>query len=156
MDNQPNQLHVDLQNPQSGWIDFAVSTGDQMFEAAVSSTTNDFLLELATALSLVMQGGEGTAVASCEPVTYELMFSSPSEVNSAQLQIFQYPDWKRTAKSATVVLSVRSTTRVLVLPFWNSLRRLERQFSAPEYRARMQRDFPTACLQRLSQLMVMS
>lgn len=156
MDDQSNRLHVDLRNPHCGWVEIAISTLDQSFEAAISYTPNDFILELATALSLVMQGGDGIAIASSEPVTYELMFSSLAAPKTSQFQIVKYSDWNRTRKSACVVFSFQSTQLDIVLPFWCSLRSLQRRFSATEYSERMGREFPLYCFQRLSHLVFQS
>ena len=152
MDDQRDQLPVSFLKPQDGWIEFAVRTTDEEFEEFVSYTPNDFVLELATALSLAMQGGDGVAVASCEPITYELKFSGVTATDMTHLLIVKYPDWKRNRKSACVELSFQATTFGIVLPFWRALRDLEGRVSATEYRETMRRDFPTSGLQRLSQL----
>jgi hypothetical protein len=152
MDDQEDRLQVTLSNPQNGWIEFAVSTTEEVFKEAISFTPNDFVLELAAALSLAMQGVDGMAVASCEPNTYELTFSEVSATNMTHLQVVKFPDWNRNRKSACMVLSFQATRFGIVLPFWRALRSLEGRISATEYREAMQRDFPSPCLQRLSQL----
>jgi hypothetical protein len=152
MDDQADRLQVSLSAPQNGWIELAVSTPEEEFREAVSFTPNDFLLELATALSLTMQGIDGVAVASCEPVTCEVTFVGVAGTNMTRLQVVRCPDWNRTGKSARVVLSFQATRLSIVLPFWRALRSLEGRVSATDYLEAMRRDSPSSCLQRLTQL----
>jgi hypothetical protein len=152
MDDQGDRLRVSLLNPQNGWIEVAVSTTEEDFKEADSYAPNDFILELTTALSLAMRGVVGVAVASCEPITYEWIFSDVTGTNMTHLRIIKYPDWNRNRKAACVVLSFQATKLGIVLPFWRALRSLEGRVSAAEYREAMRRDFPSSCLQRLSQL----
>ena len=151
MDDQGDRLRVSLLNPQNGWIEVAVSTTEEDFKEAVSYTPNDFILELTTALSLAVQGVVGVAVASCEPITYEWIFSDVTGTNMTHLQIIKYPDWNRNRKAACVVLSFQATRLGIILPFWRALRNLEGRVSAAEYREAMRRDFLSSCLQSLSQ-----
>jgi len=146
MNHQDNRLEVCLSNPENGWIEVAVSTTEEDFKEAVSYAPNDFILELATALSLAMQGVNAVAVASCEPVTYEVTFSGVSGTNMTHLQIVWYADWNREGKSARAVLSCQTTRLGIVLPFWRALRNLEGRLAATEYREAMRRDFPSSCL----------
>lgn len=152
MDGPEDRLQVRLSNPQNGWMEVSVSTPNGEFKEAVSFTPNDFVLELTQALSLSMQGVDGLAVASCEPVTYELRFSGVTETKMAELQIHKYPDWNRNRKSACAVLSFQATRLGVILPFWRALSSLEGRVATPEYRRAMRRDFPSSCLERLTQL----
>jgi len=98
-----------------------------------------------------MQGVDGVAVAFCEPVTYEFAFLGLAGTNMTHLHITKYPDWNRNRKSACVVLSFQATRLDIVLPFWRALCSLEGRVSATEYCEAMRREFPSSCLQRLSQ-----
>src|ERR1017187_1441195 len=104
MGEQGEWLQVSLSNPQNGWIELAISTTEEVFKEAVSYTPNDFILELTAALSLAMQGSDGVAVASCEPVTYEMTFRVTA-TNMIHLQIVKFLDLKRNRKSACLVMS---------------------------------------------------
>ena len=124
MDEQGDRLQVSLLNPQHGWIEVIVSTAEEEFKEAVSCIPNDFILELATALSLALQGVDGVAIASCEPVTYEWTFSEVVGTNLTHLQIVKYPDRNKNRKSGCVILSVQSSRLGIVLPFLRALRSL--------------------------------
>jgi hypothetical protein len=152
MSDKGNGLQVSLSNPHKGWIELAVSTTEEEVKQVVSYTPNDFVLELATALSLLMQGADGVAVASCEPITYELTFLNMTAPFVTQLQIVKHPDWNRNRRLGSVILSFQATRLGIVLPFWRALRDLEGRCSGAEYREAMRKDFPSACMQRLSQL----
>ena len=152
MEDPGDGLRVRLSQPQHGWIELKIETQGEEFEEAISSTPNDFLLELASALSLALQGVAGVAVGSCEPTTYEFSFSPSTRHGLLHFQITKYPNLSRGQRSGSVVLSSHAPALGIVIPFWRALRNLEGEVEAAKYREAMRRDFPSAKLKRLSDL----
>jgi hypothetical protein len=120
-------LRVRLSQPQHGWIELKIETQGEEFEEAISSTPHDFLLELASALSLALHG-------------------------LLHFQITKYPSLSRGQRSGSVVLSSHAPALGIVIPFWRALRNLEGEVEAAKYREAMRRDFPSSNLKRLSDL----
>jgi len=100
-------LQVKPSNPRNGWIDVEIHAKGAAFQEAVSYTPNDFVFELATALSLAIQGASGVAVASCELVNYKFTFSAVPEIDMTLLRIDQKAE----------VMSVSSNLHPLVSLF---------------------------------------
>jgi hypothetical protein len=143
-------LKVTFADPRAGWLGLEIITPQGEFREVVSYTPNDFPLELSAALSLVLQGMDATATASCEPITYELTFCPSPHLDLLHFQITKYPDSKRNRADGVAVLCVKAGVRDVVLPFWLALRGLEGRISVDTYLDAFHREFPTACLQRLS------
>jgi hypothetical protein len=150
--NYENALKVKFADPCAGWLGLEISTPREQFNAAVSFTPNDFVLELTTALSLSLQGMDGTAIASCEPNTYEFTFVPSRLADAVRLKIMEYRDWKRRPSEGIAVLSVQASRREVILPFWRALRALEGRITRECYLEAFRRDFPGDCLQRVSQM----
>ena len=151
LDDATAELKVRFGEPRAGWLSFTISTSVDQFNEIVSHTPNDFLLELATALSLVLQGTDGMATVSCEPTTYDLRFSL-THPDTVDLQITKFPSWKRIQNESSVVLSITGTKLQIILPFWRGLRDLEGRLEAEEFRTAFLRAFPSSCVQRLTRL----
>ena len=153
MVEEGDRLKVAFAIPQNGWVELRVNTAENEFRDVVSYTPNDFVLELATALSLAIQGVNGEAVACCEPTTYVLTFSPAPNTNELRFQIIKYPDWQRRPRSGCTILSLQASIIDVVSPFWRALRALEGAVPAAEYREGMRRAFPSSCVEKLSQLL---
>jgi hypothetical protein len=145
-------LVVRFGNPQSGWMPLEIHTPHEQFNVFISCTPNDFLLELTTALSLAMQGVEGTALASCEPTTYELAISPLPQIGMFQIKLAKYPSWKRSQSNVSEILALHGSMRDVILPFWRALRNMSSRLSAEEFQNAFHRDFPESCLRRLTEL----
>jgi hypothetical protein len=133
-------------------MELEVCTTAEAFKDIVSYTPNDFLLELATVLSLATQGVEGEAIAFCEPTAYALNFSPSPAKNELLFRIVEYPDRQRRSRSGHAVSSFQAGVLDVVVPFWRAFRHPEGQLTPTEYRRAMRRDFPSSCIQRLSQI----
>jgi hypothetical protein len=153
VEDRGDGLRVQFSQPQHGWLEVKIDTQGEEFNEAVSYTPNDFLLELTSALSLILQGADGIAVASCEPAVYEFAFSPVTDPGLLHLQVTKYSNWKRRQRTGTAVLSTHGPTLDIVTPFWQALCELEAQVDPTAYREAMRRDFPSASLQRLSGLL---
>jgi hypothetical protein len=145
-------LKVNFADPRNGWLGLEISTPQVEFREVVSYTPNDFPLALTRALSLAMQGMDATAFASCEPTTYELSFCPSPQVGGMQFQIVKYPDWKRNRAKGVSIFLMKASIADVVIPFWNALTDLQERMSAEDYLDAYRLEFPTACLERLTQM----
>ena len=150
--SKADRLQVSLFIPHNGWIEIAVTTEEE-FKQAVSYTPNDFMDELVMAACLLMEGQEGLAVASCEPSGYEFRFCKEPDTGMSRLSVVGFPDVQRRKGEGTTILTYRASAAQVVLPFWRALRNLEARVTAIDYREAMRREFPSAGLERLSQLL---
>lgn len=143
------RLLVDFDDPKHGWIGIKVSAGEQQFNASVSYTPNDFPLQLASAVTLALQGQVGVAAAHTEPLCYDFAFTPKSDTGAIALEIVEYRSFRR--KNGKSVLSFEAQATQIARPFYKALRDIETRLPVGEYRQAMRTDFPTAAVKRLGE-----
>jgi hypothetical protein len=111
---------------------------------------NDFVAELVAALSLALQGVAGVAVANSEPAEIEFSFE-PAQNGAITLQVSDRHGCQQ-GKGHHLVRVSGSAVEV-AMPFWRALKSLAGRVGPEAYAKEMQREFPSASLQRLSHLL---
>jgi hypothetical protein len=143
-----SRLHVDFDEPSHGWIGIKVSAVEQQFAERVSYTPNDFLLELASAVLLALEGQAGTAVAHSEPNNFDFIFTPVEKQGLTHLEIVRYYSMR---KRGETVFTFEAQTLQIARPFWKAMRDAETRSTTDEYREAMRRGFPIATVKRLGE-----
>ena len=143
------QLRVKFDDPKAGWIGFKVSACEQEFSASVSYTPNDFLFQLASAVSLALQGQAGVAAAHTEPLWYDFAFTPNRDTGAIVLDIVEYVSFPR--KRGKTLFSFEAQPLRIARPFYKALRDIETRLTVEEYRQAMRVNFPTAAVKRLGE-----
>ncbi len=146
------EINVDLGRPESGWIRFAISHGDQVFSTVASNTPYDSVAALTQAVVEVAKGSDEVTVPLVEePCEAELQFRKAGDCMC--LSVTAYPDHRRMAGIGRRGLELRKPCLGICLAFWRALRRLEAEVSSPDFERAWGHPFPTEKLTELTQLM---
>ncbi len=127
----------------------SLQAGEQILAMSVSHAPDDSLLDLMSALSVVLIGGEAASVRwNCEPDEYDFKFILRDD--KVQLVVSHFPGHERKKIDGQVVFSLQDSALLICLPFWTALRDLRRRVEVNEFARHWRRDFPYEVMQRLT------
>ena len=142
------KLRVAFDDPEHGWMVVSVAAGEQCFSEAVSHVPHDSLWQLATTLSLLLEGADqGTVTWSAEPTEYDFRFGRRGD--EIVLDILEFPSPTRTTQG-NPRLHTTGQFDEICRPFWKALRDLQGRFTAQEFGRRWCHGFPVEAVGRLT------
>jgi hypothetical protein len=125
------------------------------FVCRASQIPNDFLDELVTALTGILQRKLSTvAAAHGEPNTFEFRFYRRPFTQEIRFELVGFPGFAaRDPARGDPVLALGPNGDAVCRAFWFGLRELQLRISAEAYQAEMEFPFPTPGLDELSELL---
>ena len=133
-----------------GWLPTVLETDGEELLFDVSYMPYDFVGELVTALSGVLDApGEYVARICEEPPEHDWRFES-SDASAVSFRIVSYPKGRRTKSEAEVTAETWGAPLDIVLPFWRGLRELASRARDEAFGSHWNEPFPFEALERLT------
>jgi hypothetical protein len=143
-------LHVCFNSPQSGWMSFELSAGEQKFVEVVSYTPYDSVRDLVNAVATILVADTDEAVVRWGINPESLDFKFRSRGDEADLKVFRYLDHRRVLGEGELEFSFRGDRVELCRSFWKSLRALQGAAETDEFARNWRREFPARELGELT------
>jgi hypothetical protein len=146
-------LHVCFNSPQSGWMSFELSAGEQKFVEVVSYTPYDSVRDLINAVAAILVADTDEAVVRWGINPESLDFKFRSRGDDADLKVFRYLDEQRGGSGADgseLVFSFSGDRVELCRSFWQALREMQGAAETDGFARNWRREFPARELEELT------
>jgi hypothetical protein len=146
-------LHVCFNSPQSGWMSFELSAGEQKFVEVASYRPDDSVRDLVNAVATILGADTDEAVVRWGLNPESLDFKFRSRGDEAELRVFRYLDERRGGSGADggeLVFSFSGDRVELCRSFWQALREMQGAAETDEFARNWRHEFPARELEELT------
>lgn len=146
-------LRVSMESPQSGWMSLSLKAGEESLVMAASYAPYDSLRDLIESLSALLTGSEGMTVRwNCEPEEFDFRMTARGAGEGVEFEVIRYANHRRKQADRRIVFALQGSKLEICLPFWRTLRDLQRRVSTDVFESNWKREFPQRELQQLTRL----